>query len=152
MVWHDLGLNSGLLDHWRTLYSLCLTLSNIRYISRVKRSNPEKGVVPSPTPQCSSYWKRSLLVALDYSRQLTIFQELIVLYDGEIYVEKDILGNLDINSKLGFSISGVVNSPWPFLGLIKRHLVAAINFLLFLFYFIFLRRKSKTTLAEGINI
>ena len=26
--------------------------------------------MPSPTPQCSSYWKRSLLVALDHSCQL----------------------------------------------------------------------------------
>ena len=33
----------------------CLTLSNIRYISRVKWSNPGKGVAPSPTPRCSSY-------------------------------------------------------------------------------------------------
>ena len=38
----------------------CLTLSNIRYISRVKWSNPGKGVPPSPTPRCSSYWKGSL--------------------------------------------------------------------------------------------
>ena len=29
-----------------------------------------KGVAPSPTPQCSSYRKGSLRVALDYSRQL----------------------------------------------------------------------------------
>ena len=48
----------------------CLTLSNIRYISRVKWSNLGKGVMPSPTPRCSRYWKWSLLVALDYSRQL----------------------------------------------------------------------------------
>ena len=47
-----------------------LTLSNIRYVSRVKRSNPGKGIAPSPTPRCSSYWKGSLLVALDYGRQL----------------------------------------------------------------------------------
>ena len=32
-----------------------LILSNIRYVSRVKWSNPGKGVVPSPTPWCSSY-------------------------------------------------------------------------------------------------
>ena len=38
----------------------CLTLSNIRYVSRVKWSNPGKGVAPFPTPQCSSYWKGSL--------------------------------------------------------------------------------------------
>ena len=48
----------------------CLTLSNIRYLSRVKWSNPGKGVAPSPTSWCSSYWIRSLLVALDYGRQL----------------------------------------------------------------------------------
>ena len=33
----------------------CLTLSIIRYVSRVKWSNPGKGVAPSPAPQCSSY-------------------------------------------------------------------------------------------------
>ena len=33
----------------------CLTLSIIRYVSRVKWSNPGKGVAPSATPQCSSY-------------------------------------------------------------------------------------------------
>ena len=35
----------------------CLTLSIIRYVSRVKWSNPREGVAPSSTPQCSSYWK-----------------------------------------------------------------------------------------------
>ena len=33
----------------------CLTLSTIKYTSRVKWSNPGKGVPPSPTPRCSSY-------------------------------------------------------------------------------------------------
>ena len=33
--------------------------------SRVKWSNPGKGVAPFPTPRCSSYWKGSLLLALD---------------------------------------------------------------------------------------
>ena len=51
---------------------LCLTHGNIRYIWRVKWSNPGKGVAPSPTPRCRSYWKGSLLVALDYSRQLYV--------------------------------------------------------------------------------
>ena len=46
----------------------CLTLSNIRYISKVKWSNP--GVAPSPTHRCCSYWKGSLLVTLDYGCQL----------------------------------------------------------------------------------
>ena len=57
------------LEKWY-LIPPCLTLSNIRYVSRVKWSNPGKGVAPSPTPRCSSYWKGSLLVALDYGRQL----------------------------------------------------------------------------------
>ena len=48
----------------------CLKLSNIRYVSRLKLSNPGKGVRPSPTPRCSSYWKGSLLVALDYGHQI----------------------------------------------------------------------------------
>ena len=48
----------------------CLTLSIIRYVSRLKWSNPGKGVAPSLTPQCSSYWKGSFLVALDYGHQL----------------------------------------------------------------------------------
>ena len=46
----------------------CLTLTNIRYVSRVKWSNPGKVVVPSPKPQCSSYWKGSLLVTLSDSQ------------------------------------------------------------------------------------
>ena len=55
------------------LIPLCLTLSNIRYVSRVKRSNHGKGVAPSPTPWCSSYWKGSLLVTLDWGRQLFFY-------------------------------------------------------------------------------
>ena len=47
------------------LMLLCLKLSVIRYGSRVNWSNPRKGVVPSPTVQCSSYWKGSLWVTLD---------------------------------------------------------------------------------------
>ena len=60
------------------LLPLCLTLSNIRYGSRVKCSNPGKEVEPSSTPRCSSYWKRSLRVTLDYGRQLyllTLFSQ-----------------------------------------------------------------------------
>ena len=47
-----------------------LTLSNIRYVWRVKWSNPETGVAPSPTPWCSSYRKGSLQVTCNYSRKL----------------------------------------------------------------------------------
>ena len=48
----------------------CLTLSIIRYGSRVKWSNPGNGFAPSSTPQCSSYWKGSLQVTLGYGCQL----------------------------------------------------------------------------------
>ena len=47
-----------------------LTLSNIRYGSMVKWSNPGIGVAPSPTPRYSSYWKGSLRVALDDNHQI----------------------------------------------------------------------------------
>ena len=49
-----------------------LTLSFIRYVSRVKWSKPGKRVVPSPTPRCSTYWKGSLQIALNYRRQLNL--------------------------------------------------------------------------------
>ena len=48
----------------------CLTLSIIRYGSRVKWSNPGNGESPSPTPWCSCYRKGSLRVTLDCARQL----------------------------------------------------------------------------------
>ena len=51
----------------------CLTLSIIRYESRVKSCNPGKGVAPSPTPKCSSYRKGSLRVTVDYGRQFYFF-------------------------------------------------------------------------------
>ena len=54
----------------------CLTLSIIRYGSRVKWSNPGRGVAPFPTLRCSSYWKGSLLVTLDYGRQLYLLYNL----------------------------------------------------------------------------
>ena len=50
----------------------CLTLSIIRYGSRVKWSSPGKGVAPSPTPWCSSYRKGGFRVTLDYGHQLII--------------------------------------------------------------------------------
>ena len=47
----------------------CLTLSIIRYGSRVKWSSPGKGVVCFPAPLCNSYWRGSLWVPLDYCCQ-----------------------------------------------------------------------------------
>ena len=57
------------LKKWYLMLS-CLTLSIIRYVSKIRWSNPGKGVAPYPTPRCSSYRKGSLRVTLDYGRQL----------------------------------------------------------------------------------
>ena len=51
----------------------CLTFNILTYVSRVKWSNPREGVAPSSTPWCSSYWKGSFRVALDYGRQLCFY-------------------------------------------------------------------------------
>ena len=48
----------------------CLILSIIRYISMVKWSNWRKGLTPSPTRRCSSYWKGSFLIGLNNGCQL----------------------------------------------------------------------------------
>ena len=61
----------------------CLTLSIIRYGSVVKWNNPGKGVMPSSTPWCSSYWKGSLRVALNYNRHLYL---LYLLYIHKTFV------------------------------------------------------------------
>ena len=68
---------------WKKWYLIppCLTLSIIRYISKVKWSNPGEGVVPSTRPQCSSYWKGSFRVALDYSRQIYL-SYMKIIYKG----------------------------------------------------------------------
>ena len=42
---------------------------------KVKVEQSRKGIVPSPTPRCSSYWKGSLLVSLNYGRQLYLLEE-----------------------------------------------------------------------------
>ena len=52
------------------------TLLNTQHY-KVKWSNPGKGVAPSPTLWCSSYWKGSFWVTLDYSHQLYLQEEKI---------------------------------------------------------------------------
>ena len=63
----------------QSLIPPCSILTNIRYLSRIKWSNPGKGVVPSPTPWCSSYWKGSLLVAFDYGCWLYFYYLLLII-------------------------------------------------------------------------
>ena len=48
----------------------CLIPRNIRYGSRIKWSNPGKGVTLSLTHRCCIWWTGHLRIALDYGRQL----------------------------------------------------------------------------------
>ena len=52
------------------LMSPCWKHRIIRYESRVKWSNPGKGVILFRISQCSNYWKGSLWITLDYGHQL----------------------------------------------------------------------------------
>ena len=65
----EAGVQSQVESHQRLkkwyLIPPCLTLSIIRYRSRVKWCNPGRRVAPSPTPQRRSYWKGSLQVPLN---------------------------------------------------------------------------------------
>ena len=70
----ETGVQSPVTSYQKLLKSYlippCITLSNIRNVSRVKWNNSGKGVAPSLTHRCSSYSKGSPLVALDYGHQL----------------------------------------------------------------------------------
>ena len=76
----------------------CLTLSIIRYASRVKWNNPGKGVAPSPTPWCSSYWKESLLVALNY---FTLLYKMGILESFSLFSTTVWLHHLDASEMIG---------------------------------------------------
>ena len=65
------GLVTPKTQKW-CLMQPCLTLSILRYRSRVKWSHPGKRIAPFPTLHCSSYWKGILRVPLDYGRQLLL--------------------------------------------------------------------------------
>ena len=68
----DLGSISGRVIPKTQKMVLDATLLNTQHYKeriKVKWSNPGKGVAPSPTPWCSSYRKRSLLVTPNYGRQ-----------------------------------------------------------------------------------
>ena len=72
----------------KTLKMVLDTFSIIRYVSRVKWSNPEKGVAPSPTHRCNSKWKGSLWVALDYSRLLLLTKIILALNKSRKFIVK----------------------------------------------------------------
>ena len=82
----------------------CLTLSIIRYGSRVKWRNLGKGVAPSPTPWCSSYQKGSLQIILDYGHQLNLYLPTPPLRQdmtqGQFFFKWSLTG---LNSEFSFS-------------------------------------------------
>ena len=101
----------------RYLMSPCFTHSIIRYRSRVKLINPGKGVAPSLTPRCSSYWKESLRVTLDYDYQPLTF-----------YIPS--INNSDLRLKIyKFSHSKIILNIWDLFdpGTLKRVLPLQIN-------------------------
>ena len=58
----------------------CLILSIIRYGSRVKWSNPGKGVAPFRAPWCSSYREGSFRVTIDRGHQLYLLSYISYQY------------------------------------------------------------------------
>ena len=94
-----------------------LTLSIIRYGSRVKWSNPWKEVAPFPTPWCSSYRKGNLWVTLDYSRQLYYIYIYIYIYIsfGKNSLIQTITLGIMVWSDIGYNsqttLMGAVTSP-----------------------------------------
>ena len=52
---------------------MLLNIQNNKVWIKSKCINPEKGVVPFPRPWCSSYWKGSLRVDLNYGLPTYIY-------------------------------------------------------------------------------
>ena len=81
-----------------------LTHSNIRYVSKVKWSNPGKGVTLFPTPRCSSYWKESLRVTLDYGCQLTYLHTYCHSWIHSVSISSFLFGYTSIKLLLELSL------------------------------------------------
>ena len=131
------------LKKWYLILS-SLTLSNIRYVSRIKWKNPGKRIAPYPTPRGSSYGKRSLLVALDYGRQLNLYIYIyiyiyIALDEQDVTPCQFLIRSLTgLNSEISFSWTGyhtrVKESCLPYyLPIAEGRLV---GFILFLMVFV----------------
>ena len=83
MTW-ETGIQSKVESHQKTpkwyLIPPCLTLSIIKYVWRVKWSNPGKVVTPSSACRCSRYWKGSLRITLEKGRELNGLYIYIYIY------------------------------------------------------------------------
>ena len=74
------------------LDAFLLNTQHYKILIKNKWSNPGKGVVPSPTPQCSSYWKGSLWAALDYSQPTYLLYDIKYFYLIQIICEVEGVG------------------------------------------------------------
>ena len=103
----------------------CLTLSIIRYGSRVKWSNPEKSVAPSSTPWCSCYWKKSLQVPLNYGCLLIVivftqfdglnlyYLILIILFNiNHLFADSEVVTSIAINTSYSNQYHSFVCTQW----------------------------------------
>ena len=80
-----------------------LTLSIIKYVSRVKWSNPGKGVAPCPTLQCSTNWKGSFRIANNNFTKKRIRGDLIETFKiMEFLIMVDKLGLIFFNRVIYF--------------------------------------------------
>ena len=64
----------------KVLDAVLLSTQHYKVRIKVKWINLWNGVAPSPTPWCCSYWKGSLRVTLDYSRQLYLSGKRVALF------------------------------------------------------------------------
>ena len=83
---------------------------NCRHKSKFRLSWMGATEVPTPDKSNDIDFLRFLLEIITFISVITR-----IIWGG-IYIEMEILGTLDINSKLGFLNSGAVNSLSPFLG------------------------------------
>ena len=114
----------------------CLTLSIIRYGSRVKWRIPGKGVASSPTPWCSSYRKMCLRVTLDYGRQLYLLTSFNLLVTFR---------SVDINNKDFFRMSCVDFT-------ISLYCKAKKIFFFFIIIFLDIASFYTPTLVDGLPL
>ena len=93
------------------LMAPCLILSIIRDGSRVKWSNPGKGIAPSPTSWCSSYRKGRLGITLDYVCLLYLLPIFTNISAREGYDTRSIFKRslADLNSEFSFSYTNCLD-------------------------------------------
>ena len=78
-------------------------------------------VAPFPTPRCSSYWKGSLRVPLDYNRQLYFYN--FVFYKDDVCIKYKMkvdmpLKNKETKTKVAETYRLIIDLCWHHIGII----------------------------------